>query len=97
MEVAKGDGGGCLQAAAGDKSPYTGFDVFLQTLSSHLMRVSRAAPSDQQMKELLQEVTRLQAFGNFICILLQTEEGQIELRSESVKVANILEGNKVFY
>ena len=60
------------------------------------MRVSSAAPSDQQMKEICQEMTRLQIFGNFISTLRQMEEDQIQLKSESVKVGKIPERKNSF-
>ena len=50
------------------------------------MAAGRVAASDQQMKELLQEVTRLQSLGNLIKTLGDKERNQIKLKDECVKV-----------
>ena len=50
------------------------------------MAAGRVAASDQLMKELLQEVTRLQSLGNLIKTLAEKERNQIKLKDESVKV-----------
>ena len=50
------------------------------------MEAGCVAASDQQMKELLQEVTRIQVFGNLISALGEMQRKQIKLKSESVKV-----------
>ena len=54
------------------------------------MEASSVAASDQQMKELLQEVTRLQVLGNLVSTLKEKERNQIKLNSESVKVRIII-------
>lgn len=66
-------------------------DRLLQKLVSHLMEASSVAASDQQMKELLQEVTRLQVLGNLISTLREKEGNKIKLKSESVKVLLLME------
>ena len=50
------------------------------------MAAGRVAASDQQMKELLQEVARLQSLGNLIKTLGEKETNQIKLKDECVKV-----------
>jgi len=55
------------------------------------MAAGRVAASDQQMKELLQEVTRLQSLGNLIKTLGEKERNQIKLKDESVKVILLME------
>ena len=87
QEAPEEDGGGCRQNGAGAKNLRVTFEKnSLQKLVSHLMEAGRVAASDQQMKELLQEVTRLQVFGNLISALGEMERKQIKLKSESVKV-----------
>ena len=71
-----------------------GFIFFCQKLVSHLMEASSVAASDQQMKELFQEVTRLQVLGNLITTLREKEGNQIKLKSESVKVSHLIDVNK---
>lgn len=66
-------------------------DRLVKKLVSHLMEASSVAASDQQMKELLQEVTRLQVLGNLVSTLKEKERNQIKLNSESVKVLLLME------
>ena len=54
------------------------------------MAAGTVAASDQQMKELLQEVTRLQSLGNLLKTLVEEERNQIKLKDESVKVRLII-------
>ena len=61
------------------------------------MEASSVAASDQQMKELLQEVTRLQVLGNLISTLKEKEGNQIKLKSESVKVSHVIVNRRYFY
>ena len=61
------------------------------------MEASSVAASDQQMKELLQEVTRLQVLGNLISTLKEKEGNQIKLKSESVKVSHVIVNRIYFY
>ena len=55
------------------------------------MEASSAVASDQQMKELLQEVTRLQVLGKLISTLKEKERNQIKLSGESVKVRTVID------
>ena len=55
------------------------------------MEASSVAASDQQMKELLQEVTRLQVLGELINTLKEKERNQIKLNSESVEVRIVID------
>ena len=55
------------------------------------MESSSVAASDQQTKELLQEVTRLQVLGELINTLKEKERNKIKLNSESVKVRFVID------
>ena len=76
----------------GQEQLVTTFIFFLlKKLVSHLMEASSAVASDQQMKELLQEVTRLQVLGKLISTLKEKERNQIKLNGESVKVRTVID------
>ena len=54
------------------------------------MGAGSTAASDEEMREILQEVTRLQLVGNLVSTLEEKERNKIKLNSESVKVRIII-------
>ena len=87
QKIAEENGQGHRQAAAGAEIILLQLNLFFsQKIVALLMAAGRVAASDQQMKELLQEVTRLQSLGNLIKTLGEKERNQIKLKDESVKV-----------
>ena len=51
------------------------------------MEADKVVLTDQQMKEMMQEVTRVQTFANLIKKIKEKEEQQIQLKPESIKVS----------
>ena len=51
-----------------------------------MLSAGKVAVTDQQVKEILQEVARLQTLGNLIAWVREKEDKQIQLNPESIKV-----------
>jgi len=58
-----------------------------ELLVRSLMEADKVVLTDQQMKEMMQEVTRVQTFANLIKKIKEKEEKQIQLKPESIKVS----------
>lgn len=51
-----------------------------------MLSAGKVAVTDQQVKEILQEVERLQNLSNLIAWVREKEDRQIQLKPESIKV-----------
>ena len=59
-------------------------------LVSKLLQAGKVVLTDQQLKEILQEVTRVQTFGELVNCIKDRENKRIQINPESVQVKELI-------